>query len=69
MTLKPTQVAKKRVGQPRVRWVETDLEALWKPIGQSVRPDPKVTKMNLDNQEHINCIRQAAQQNICEQRV
>ena len=52
-TLTPTTVTaregtKKRVGQPRVKWVETGMDALWKLIGKTTRPEVRYTTMNFE---------------------
>ena len=63
-TTKPTKV-NARIGQPRVKWVETGLEALWKQVGETIRPDLKNMFLDLDKQEHIDTLTQAARKNTC----
>ena len=65
-TLIPTNVAsrrgtKRRVGQPRVKWVETGLDALWEIIGKTTRPDFKYALLDLSYRSHERAIKEASE--------
>ena len=53
----------RRSGKPRIKWVETTLDSLWKIIGL-FRYDLRYTLMNLHNDEHVPIIREAAISNL-----
>ena len=53
----------RRSGKPRVKWLETTLDPLWKIIGL-FRNDLRYTIMNLNNGEHVEVIRAAATANV-----
>ena len=55
---------KRRIGKPRIKWVETTLESLWKSLGETTRADLKGAIMNLDNEEHVKAIKEAATTNV-----
>jgi hypothetical protein len=64
-TMQPLKVnirpgTKRRIGKPRIKWVETGLEALWKLVGETIKPDVKNILLNLDNEEHTALLTQAA---------
>eukprot|EP00973_Karenia_brevis_P020980 2885294-Karenia_brevis.AAC.1 len=59
-TIIPIQIedqagVKRRHGRPRVRWVETGLDRIWKIIGLT-RTDLRYATMNLENEEHVKAI-------------
>ena len=60
-----TQGRKRRSGQPRVKWVDTALDNLWQLI-QKDYSEFKYEKMNLDKEEHIKIITDAAKLNLHE---
>ena len=71
-TLQPKKIqetpgVKRRPGQPRVKWTEATLEKLWTLIGNQLNPALKYSIMNLQNDEHIQAILEAARQNLCEE--
>ena len=68
-TLQPTQVnirpgTKRRWGKPRTKWVETGLEALWKLVGETIKPEAKNKILDLENDEHTALLTKAAIQDI-----
>jgi len=68
-TLQPTQVnirpgTKTRWGKPRTKWVETGLEALWKLVGETIKPEAKNMILDLENDEHTALLTKAAMQDI-----
>ena len=67
-SLEPVKVntrpaTKRRVGKPRVKWVETGLDSLWKLIGESTRPDLKGSILDPKNANHIRALQDAAEIN------
>ena len=52
----------RRSGKPRIKWLETTLESLWKIVGL-YRQDLRYSIMNLSNDEHVQAIRAAASAN------
>ena len=68
-TLKPilfqTQPGVKgRIGKPKIKGVQTILESLWKLIGQTTGTYLKGAIMNLDKEEHLEAIKEAAKTHI-----
>ena len=61
-----TEGVTRRSGQPRVKWVETTLDKLWKLIGQNMDTSYKYSIMNLENVEHVHIIHRAAEMDLHE---
>ena len=56
---------KRRIGKPRTKWVETTMDNLWNLIGKTTRPELRGAIMNLNKKEHVEAIKEAARQNVC----
>ena len=68
-TLHPVSVTarpgtKRRVGQPRVKWIEDTLQKLWTLVGKTIRPDMRYTIFSPNNEEHVQAMKEAARFNI-----
>ena len=53
----------RRSGKPRVKWLETTLDSLWRIIGL-YRYEYRYAIMNLNNDEHVEAIRAAATEQV-----
>ena len=54
---------KRRIGQPKTKWLETGLEALWRTVGRTIDPTMKYTTLDLNNENHIETMKKAAKTN------
>ena len=71
-TFQPIQIEDRagtirRVGQPRVRWVESSLERLWRIIGQN-NETLRYEILNLERPSHTQAIEEAARLDMSEER-
>ena len=59
-TLLPIDIGKRRVGRPRLKWIDTTLEQAWKRITRTQAPQFRYEKFDPQNPQHVIEMQEAA---------